>query len=185
MCLSIQNHRMEIQSYIYMHVHIQPHAHAGLNHALVDDHIGIIVQSIRSQEVTNDFESDWLIIEDSWLINRELDWILNSQNWIQTPKIRRILQIFTFFDSLWKWLHFVFRDPQSPGGSWRTGTHAKRVAWPVHVAWYQSQYSVIHLRLSISDLRFSMILVDHSYWNPLYRYVTSCPALSLKHLPMC
>jgi hypothetical protein len=91
---------METQSYVYMHVHVQPHAHAGLNHALVDDYIGIVVQSIRSQEIVNDFESDWLNIEDSRSKNREYDWILNDQHWIQTPKIRRILQIFTFLDSL-------------------------------------------------------------------------------------
>jgi hypothetical protein len=83
-----------------MHVHIQPHAHAGLNHALVADHIRIIVQSIRSQEVINDFESDWFTLEDSRWKNRKDDWILNSRHWIQTPKIRRILQIFTFLDSL-------------------------------------------------------------------------------------
>jgi hypothetical protein len=91
---------METQSYIYMHVHIQLHAHAGLNHALVGDHIGIIVQSIRSQEVINDFESDWFTLEDSKSKNKEHDWILNSQHWIQTPKIRRILKIFVFLDSL-------------------------------------------------------------------------------------
>jgi hypothetical protein len=91
---------METQSYIYMHVRVQPHAHASLNHALVDDHIGIIVQSIRSQEVSNDFESDWFTLEDLSLKNKEIDWILNSQHWIQTPKIRQILQIFTFLDSL-------------------------------------------------------------------------------------
>jgi hypothetical protein len=91
---------METQSYIYMQIYIQPHAHAGLNHALVDDHIGIIVQSIRSQEVTNDFESDWFTLEDLSFKNKEFDWILNSQHWIQTPKIRHILQIFTFLDSL-------------------------------------------------------------------------------------
>jgi hypothetical protein len=163
-----------------MHVYIQPHAHAGLYHALVNDHIGIIVQSIRSQEVTNDFENDWFTLEDSRSKNKKDDWILNSQHWIQTPKIRRILRIFTFLESLWKWLRFVFRDPQSPGGSWRTGTQAKRCAWPVHVAWYQSQYSVTLRRLSISDFRFSLILVNHSNWNPLYRYVTSCPAWSVK-----
>jgi hypothetical protein len=79
-----------------MYVHIQPHAHAGLNHALVDDHIGIIVQSIGSQEVTNDFQRDWFTLEDSRSKNKKDDWILNSRHWIQTPKIRRILQIFTF-----------------------------------------------------------------------------------------
>jgi hypothetical protein len=63
---------METQSYIYMHVHVQPHAHASLNHALVDEHIGIIVQSIRSQAEVNDFESDWFTLEDSRSKNKEM-----------------------------------------------------------------------------------------------------------------
>jgi hypothetical protein len=48
-----------------MHIHLRPHAHADLNHALIDDKKGIITQSIRSQKVINDFESDWFILEDS------------------------------------------------------------------------------------------------------------------------